>query len=229
MNNEIYAQYGCGLSTSLGWLNFDASPTLRIQRLPFMRGILEAVNTRRAAAAERFARANHGRRDNTRFRRFAIFPENARYGDIVEGLPLHAQTCTGIYCSHVLEHLSREDCQRAMDNTRRYLIPGGIFRFVLPDLEYFVRNYTDADAFMKATFLGVERRPRGLSGFVRTWLGNSAHLWMWDFKTIAHCLDLAGFKDIRRAQMGDSADPRFKQVEEASRWENCLGVECVAK
>ena len=36
----------------------------------------------------------------------------------------------------------------------------------------------------------------------------------------------AGFTDIRRAQMGDSPDPRFKEVESDYRWKDCLGVDC---
>ena len=56
--------------------------------------------------------------------------------------------------------------------------------------------------------------------------GNSLHLWMWDYKSIKYELELAGFKDIRRATFGDSADRMFDTVEEKSRWENALGIEC---
>jgi SAM-dependent methyltransferase len=201
MDDPTYAQYGCGLSTRIGWLNFDASPTLRIQRLPLGRLIA----------------------------RHPVFPADALYGDIVKGLPLKAASCVGIYCSHVLEHLALDDFHTAIANTRRYLKPGGIFRFVLPDLEHMARTYIDSHAFMKAAHLGVEKRPRGLSGLLRTWLGNSHHLWMWDYASIAVPLERAGFRDIRRALIGDSADPRFNQIEELSRWENCLGVECRAR
>jgi hypothetical protein len=49
---------------------------------------------------------------------------------------------------------------------------------------------------------------------------------MWDYKNIALELEAAGFTGIRRAQIGDNADPRFREVEDAGRWEHCLGVEC---
>ncbi|MCI5142460.1 MAG: methyltransferase type 11, partial [Candidatus Electrothrix sp. ATG1] len=29
-----FIHYGCGLSAPESWLNFDASPTLRLQRIP---------------------------------------------------------------------------------------------------------------------------------------------------------------------------------------------------
>ncbi len=47
-----------------------------------------------------------------------------------------------------------------------------------------------------------------------------------DFKGISKELADAGFIKIRRAYFNDSADPRFKEVEDIGRWENCLGVEC---
>lgn len=49
---------------------------------------------------------------------------------------------------------------------------------------------------------------------------------MWDYKAIAAELEQAGFRDIRRAAFNDSQDVLFRDVEELSRWENCLGVEC---
>jgi hypothetical protein len=56
--------------------------------------------------------------------------------------------------------------------------------------------------------------------------GRARHLWMWDYKGLADELAAAGFTDIRRAQMGDNPDPRFKEVESIERWPDCLGVDC---
>ena len=57
----LYVQYGCGLSCPAGWLNFDASPTLRLQRLPAIGRLF--VNSVR-------------------------FPDRVHYGDIRKGLPI---------------------------------------------------------------------------------------------------------------------------------------------
>jgi hypothetical protein len=35
-NEEYYVQYGCGWSAPRGWRNFDASLTLRFERLPII-------------------------------------------------------------------------------------------------------------------------------------------------------------------------------------------------
>ena len=201
-------QYGCGLSAPRDWLNFDASPTLRLQRLPLV-GVLGAAGG-------------------------TTFPANVRYGDIVKGLPIEARSCRAVYCSHVLEHLSLKDFRLALINTRGVLAPGGLFRLVVPDLRVAAQRYvsdpsdTAASTFMTETFLGVTERPRGVRGLLRGWLGNSQHLWMWDYPSLRRELEPAGFKDIRAARIGDSAEPMFASVEEESRWVDAVGIQCAA-
>ena len=203
-----YVHYGCGFCAPREWLNFDASPTLRLQRLPVL---------------GRWVVTNNGR-----------FPPNVLYGDIVRGLPLTARTCRAVYCSHVLEHLSLSDFRLALRNTRRLLGERGIFRLVVPDLRAAAERYlADLDAgsaarFMVETCLGVEERPRGLMEFARSWLGNSRHLWMWDFQSLRTELEGAGFAGVRRASFGDSEEPMFAAVEERGRWADAVGVQCYA-
>jgi len=201
-----YVQYGCGWSAPNGWRNFDASPTLRFERIPLI-GTLYTKNDAR-------------------------FPANVEYGDVVRGLPISPGSCRGVYSSHVLEHLALDDFRIALRNTYEILRSGGTFRLVVPDLEYSARTYiesrskTAAIEFIRDTNLGHESRARGIKGLARTWLGNSQHLWMWDYKSIQAELEEAGFVEVRRAAFGDSSDPMFRTVENEDRWKNCLGVEC---
>ena len=202
----LYVQFGCGLSAPEGWLNFDASPTLRAQRLPLMGRAIARVSSTR-------------------------FPDSVRYGDIVKGLPVAPQSCKGVYASHVLEHLSLEDFRIALRNTREILEPGGVFRLVVPDLEVIAKDYVASSEpgaalrFMQDTLLGESTRERGAAALMKTWLGNSAHRWMWDYKSLAMELDAAGFVETRRAEPGDSIDARFAEAEDHRRWYRALGVE----
>ena len=208
MKNYTYVQYGCGWSVpeTDGWRHFDASPTLFFERIPVI-GKLYARNKSR-------------------------FPDHVEFGDIVRGLPVDTQSLDGVYCSHVLEHLSLSDFRVAIENTHRMLRPGGLFRLVLPDLEYMVSRYVNdpsqgaALRFMDETGLGFRTRERSLARSVVSWLGNSRHLWMWDFDALEPELEREGFTGIRRASFGDSPDPMFRQVEEQEKWKNHLGIEC---
>ncbi len=201
-----YVHYGCLFCAPETWLNFDASPTLRFERIPML-GRLYTKNQRR-------------------------FPPNVRYGDIVKGLPVPPASCQALYCSHVLEHLALADCRTALKNSHSYLRTGGVFRMVLPDLEALTRTYLAdggwdaAHRFMKESMLGFEERQRGLRGLFFSWLGNSRHLWIWDYRSLEHELQQIGFKNIRRAFYGDAENARFREVEDRGRFEGCLGIEC---
>lgn len=184
----LYVQYGCGLSAPDGWLNFDASPALRIERLPVV----------------------------GRFLRITGFPPNARVGNIVNGLPVADGSARGAYASHVLEHLTLSDCRTALCNTLRMLAPGGVFRLIVPDLEARARRYVeggDGNLFMRSTMLGKEAQPS-----IRQRASLSAHLWMWDFRSMSAELAEAGFTSIRRASFGDADDPMFTRVEDRGRF-----------
>lgn len=200
-------QFGCGLCAPTQWQNFDASPTLRLQKLPIVGTLVPAGE-------------------------FGRFPVNVEYGNIVTGLPIPDASVRLLYCSHVLEHLTLDELRQALRNCYRHLQSGGIFRFVLPDLEFMSRQYlnsTESDAaleFMRGTWMGIEHRQRNLRGFLKEWLGNSQHLWMWDYKSLGRELSAVGFEDIRRAEFGDSGIAEFSELEDPQRWQNELGIQC---
>jgi SAM-dependent methyltransferase len=202
-----YVQYGCGWSAPKEWTNFDASMTLRWERLPLL----------------------------GRYTKNALhFPTNVRPGDIVKGLPIPEESCQGVYASHVLEHLALEDFHKALQNTYRVLRKGGIFRLVVPDLEWCAREYIarldrgeqDANGFfMRATTFGCEKREHGHIGLARKLFNTSAHLWMWDEVSMRKALAEHGFLQIRRCSFGDCDDPWFSHVEAPDRFEHAVAME----
>ncbi len=217
MTKLVYLQYGCGFSVGRNWINYDNSPTLRVQRVPFAGPlILKAA-------------------------KIAKFPADVRHGDICNKMLAPPQSCAGIYASHVLEHLSLEDFRIAIARTFDMLAPGGTFRLVVPDLLEWSKRYAlqveagsvEANSwFIELTCLGVRRRPRGLVGLIRQYFGNSQHLWMWDEPSMTHELRKAGFTNVRRCEFNDAEDPMFKEVEDLARFRhidsgiNELAVEC---
>lgn len=204
----LYVQYGCAFSAPDGWVNFDSSPTARLGRLPVV-GRLYA--TKRSP-----------------------FPPTVRHGDVVAGLPVGTGTCRGVYASHVLEHLSLNDCRTALRETRRILGEGGIFRMVVPDLQTYAERYVasvragDGGAgirFLDDTGLGIRSRPKGPVRLASTLFGGSAHQWMWDESSMRVELERAGFTAIRRAQLGDCEDSRFGVAEDPERFVDACAME----
>ena len=208
-NTKLYVQFGCGLSSPSNWKNFDASPTLRLQKIPILGNLIKS-------------RLN------------VVFPEGVLYGDIIKGLPgIKENSCQGVYCSHVLEHLSLCDFRISLSNTNRILMPGGIFRLVVPDLEFYINRYNlqkNAHAaldFLDETILGTKQRKRGIKGVMEMLFGNARHLWMWDYASLQMELEGAGFNNIRICKPGDSIDSRFNEVENPDRFNEAVGIECV--
>ncbi|PCJ87579.1 MAG: methyltransferase type 11 [Flavobacteriales bacterium] len=205
----MYVQYGCGSCAPKDWINFDASPTLKVQKTPVVGFLL-------------------------RKKLNAIFPENAKCGDIVKGLPIKEKSCDGVFCSHVLEHLSYEDFIKAIVNTHKILKPNGIFRLVMPDLENLISSYIKnkednnreaATHFVKNTLMGQEKRTKGMRALLESIFGNSRHLWLWDKDAAIVELEKVGFKAIRACEFNDCEDEMFKLVESEDRFQGSIGLE----
>ena len=205
----MYVQYGCSfVGCPTEWQNFDSSFTLKWERIPLI-GRAYTKNARR-------------------------FPTNVMPGDIVKGLPVPEGVCHGIFASHVLEHLPLEDFHKALDNTIRILRPGGIFRVIVPDLEWAAREYirrldehdSSANEFLlRETCLGREKRDKGLAALLWRWLTTSEHQWMWDAPSLRKALEAHGFKMIRSCNFGDCEDPIFSLVEAKGRFANAVAIE----
>lgn len=209
---SLYVQYGCGLSAPTSWTNFDASPTLRVQKIPVIGNAL-------AKKVQGFT-----------------FPDNVRFGNIVTGLPLADNSADAVYCSHVLEHLTIQEFRKALVQSHRILKPKGIFRLVMPNLERLVHQYLEnqklipAEAsikFMENTgTVPVEVRNRSFLASLKRQYANSLHLSLWDAASTRNELLRAGFSEIREAQFNDSELECFKAVEDESRFQHALAFQC---
>lgn len=204
-------QYGCGKCAPDNWINFDISPTLRLEKLPVI--------------GKFFVRKQWG-----------AYPKNVKVGDILKGLPkIKDNSCDAVYCSHVLEHLHRYNLQKALFNTYKILKKGGVFRLVVPDFQVFVNTYienkskgikTACDTLISCTLMGEEVERKSFSDKISSTFGNSKHLWNYDFESMSLELERAGFKDIRRAELNDSENEDFLAVEDFGRFYLCLAIEC---
>jgi hypothetical protein len=214
-----FVQFGAGTSGPPTWRNFDSNLRLRLERMPIVGPLVRRLSVLR----------------------FMPLPDTVEVGDIVAGLPVKADHCQAIYTSHVLEHLCREDCHTALANTLKYLAPGGVFRIVLPDLRALAEAYLAydrADAaheFMDRSVLGRAQK-RGAVLRVVDAFRTHQHLSMWDYGSLSEALEQAGFVGVRRASIGDSNEPLFRDVEDVARYDEpgfggvgrlpCLAIEC---
>src|SRR5262249_14325842 len=93
----------------------------------------------------------------------------------------------------------------------RILMPGGLFRLVVPDLHWRAArdlasvkkgDHNAGDVLMTRCALGRRTKAKNVISFVRDYYGNGAHLWMYDFAALKALLEQAGFAGVRRCGLG---------------------------
>ena len=215
MNNlKLYVQYGSGINYIESWINFDSSLTLRIQKIPLLGKLL-------------------------RSRLNCVFDDEILFGDIVKGLPVDKESVDGLFCSHILEHLSLDDFYKALQNSFSYLKPGGVFRIILPDLESYIDEYkrsilskdlnvktTAAINFCDGTCLGRKKSRATLLARIYEAFENNRHQWMWDYSGFKKSLTKEGFVNIKRFIPNESEDPMFLLPERNYQFNNSIAIEC---
>jgi predicted SAM-dependent methyltransferase len=143
--------------------------------------------------------------------------------DILEGLPLEADSIEYIVSIHALPELRYPDIVPALTELRRVLRPGGLLRLALPDLDRGIRAYLDGD---RDYFLipDEDARSPGAKFIVQMlWYGYSKTLFTYDFTR--ELLERAGFSEIRRCEYGRTGGPFDPIVELDNRREESLFVE----
>jgi len=132
------------------------------------------------------------------------------YGaDLRRPLKIADSTVTGIFCEHVLEHLTYAEVSRLLCECHRVMKPGSVLRVIVPDVSLFILRYSERDegwfrrweTLMFIQSADPERATRRLVSpmqaisFVTQEYG---HVSAWDFETLSICLANSGFGQARR-------------------------------
>lgn len=192
---------GCGLTIAENAINIDSSLSLLLRSVPIIN------------------------------KSITKFPKEVKYGNIVNGLNYKSNYFDVVYSSHMLEHLSRVDFISAISELYRVTKKGGVFRFVIPDIEYLIKKYSDNKnicEFLKESGLGYFESKKGLINKIIYALTNTKHEWLWSYTELEKILLEVGFNSVRRAYYMDSTyKGELSSIEIQDRWINCLGVECI--
>jgi len=144
-----------------------------------------------------------------------------------ESFPLDDATVECIYASHVFEHVSIWLIDKVFAECHRVLVPGGVLRIIIPDVEKSMREYLDRnDEFP----LFVRRRERAKSNYGLHYtlfdclredfvsrsaqpslLGQRAlaHQNAWDYESLYADLTRAGFSEVTQHRLGQSQAQYF--------------------
>ncbi len=112
------------------------------------------------------------------------------------------ESCSEIYCSHVLEHLGYDgEIQNALQGFHRVLQPGGRLRISVPDMDTLCRLFLHPNMKVDGRFQVMRMLFGGRQD------AHDVHLSGLDFDFLGNFLTQAGFRDIRRVtEFGEFKD-----------------------
>jgi len=145
--------------------------------------------------------------------------------DIRDGFPLPDASFDYAVGIHALQDLPYLDLVPALRELRRVLVPGGVLRLALPDLDRAIQAYLRGDS---AYFRVPDHEVRSLGGKLciqMTWYGSLRSLFTYD--CIEELAGQAGFTTVARCEFGETRSPHPEIVALDDRRSESLFVEAV--
>jgi predicted SAM-dependent methyltransferase len=102
-----------------------------------------------------------------------------------------------------LEHFTQDDGLRIMQEIKRCLKTGGVFRIVVPNGEWVVRTYLEnPDFLVQHRFKGEGQAMEAVNSYFRQ---RYEHQFLYDWPTMESTLRKAGFSTVLRADVRKSS------------------------
>ncbi len=138
-------------------------------------------------------------------------------------LPFSNETVLRIFTEHVLEHFELETATTILSEFHRVLVPGGVVRIVVPDIQLYCSAYVRAD---QKWFEQANPNLPMLNQGINALFSDSSHKHIYDFDTLATLLKDVGFSNIVKSHFLGS---RHKELQidndHPMRYETSLYVE----
>ena len=160
-------------------------------------------------------------------------------------IPLDPESCSILFCSHVIEHIPHYKLEECLVEFNRVLQKDGKIRILTPDLFLIAKAYVEKDENMLNKLREESGKVRTDLGFGGTFMnfvisagqdtavfsnqldefiGGYAHIYLYDFEMLKILLEKYGFYDIEQKAFCESEVEDFKEplhVEGLEpKWEN---------
>lgn len=150
--------------------------------------------------------------------------------DIIHNLtttpyPFKDNTASFIYASHIIEHLTYQECRALLSECVRILAPKGIMRIALPDYPTAFQKYIDGEFIEWFNNImkddpswPIKKYATELSALTEEFIyaGSPhplAHKTVWDQKTIEYFMLKAGFSKAFESEFGHSDYPELRDID----------------
>ncbi len=135
--------------------------------------------------------------------------------DLREPLPFDDGSAEIVYSEHFFEHLAYPvEVGNFLQESRRVLKPGGLFRAGMPDASILVTAYglKNESLFQRATQWHPPSCDTWMHQLNYVFRQGTEHKYAWDFETLAKVLTTAGFVGVMRSEFDPAFDSPSRQV-----------------
>ena len=199
----IKLNLGCGDKIVDDWVNVDYSLGARLSKIPFFKQI------------------------NKKLKLFNLDWDKRIYlHDLTLPFPWNNSSIDEIYSSHTLEHLSRENGQKFLQECHRVLKKDGVIRIVVPDLQLIVDRYNNGDILAENLLEALDVKissPHGLKGYIKK-INEYPHLCMYTSDRLQSILQKIGFQAEKKSGF-DSLIKDIRMIEAKERTIDAVIIE----
>jgi predicted SAM-dependent methyltransferase len=138
--------------------------------------------------------------------------------DVREELPFEKNSLDFIFSEHLLEHLTYEEGVYLIEECSRTLKSGGVLRLSTPDLAFLIdlcvgndpenREYID---WAFDIYWPGRKKSKALT--LNYYLTSWGHKCIYDHHLLRATFQQAGFRDVRKANVGESDSPELRGLE----------------
>lgn len=121
--------------------------------------------------------------------------------DFSRPMALPANTFAGCFSEHVVEHFNLEDGETLARQIHDTLLPGGVFRIVVPDGRWILQSY-----FGDPDFGGRRDGATAMEAVNSYFRQRYEHQFIYDFETMSAMLRRAGFERVEAASFGKGSE-----------------------
>ncbi|MCK5014995.1 MAG: methyltransferase domain-containing protein [Candidatus Omnitrophica bacterium] len=155
--------------------------------------------------------------------------------NLLKKWPVSDNSISFIAGSHFIEHLDLNHGIRFLKESFRVLRPGGVIRLSCPDLEIYVRNYAERNMdffenkLIREWCAFSQAQTPGEILAAKAYDSGGAHKWFYDFDSLKHVLEAAGFKDIKRCARLEGEVPELETLELPERELETVYMEAIKR
>ena len=147
--------------------------------------------------------------------------------------PVQENSIEHIAASHFIEHLDLNAGMEFAQNCFRVLKIGGVLRLSCPNLELYAKNYVERnrsffdDPLIREWCCFQNAATPGEIFIAKAYDSGGSHKWFYDFESLKHILEAAGFKDVRKLSRLEGKTPDLEKIELKARELETVYVEGV--